>query len=288
MELISTLSKSMIENYQKNGIIKISLPSEITQLQNEFLYDCCNFLKKWANFETTPEKLSFDLVNLSKTNRDIVGKLYKVSKRFQSSRALSCHPYFTEIAKTLMNTELISCYHLTIVRIDLPNEEKFLMPAHQDFPYIQGSINGLTLYLTFDNITSQHGVVSYKKGSHNDGILNVTESDSRLNSAQTEYVSTNNLSKQIETANKVCEIADMSQINNLKFEQQSLSKNEAYFFHTLLLHRSEKNSSNSARITMQIRFDDLLCEDSFGRNFPEGRGRDDLFSNNFSEYVVEK
>ena len=24
-----------------------------------------------------------------------------------------------------MNTELISCYHLTIVRIDLPNEEKF-------------------------------------------------------------------------------------------------------------------------------------------------------------------
>lgn len=59
------------------------------------------------------------------------------------------------------------------------------------------------------------------------------------------------------------------------------------FFHTLLLHSSEKNTSDSARITMQIRFDDLLFEDSFNRNFPEGRGRDDLFINNFSEYVVE-
>ena len=106
-------------------------------------------------------------------------------------------------------------------------------------------------------------------------------------SAQTEYVSTGNSSKKIQSTDKVCEISDMSQINNLHFEQEPLSKNESYFFHTLLLHSSEKNTSDSARITMQIRFDDLLCEDSFNRNFPEGRNRDDLFSNNFSEYVVE-
>jgi hypothetical protein len=288
LELLSTFSNDMIENYKKNGITKFSLPSEITQLQNDFLHDCCIFLKKYADFDTTPEKLPSDLVKLSKINRNIIGKLYKVSKRFKSSRALSCHPYFVEIAKTLMNTELISCYHLTIVRIDLPTEENFLMPAHQDFPYIQGSKNGLTLYLTFDDITSQHGVVSFKRASHKDGVIKVIESTSRLDSAQTEYVSTGNSSKLIDTASKVCEIADMSQINDLQFEQESLSKNEAYFFHTLLLHRSEKNSSTSARITMQIRFDDLLCEDSFKRNFPEGRSKDDLFSNNFSEYVVEK
>jgi hypothetical protein len=287
LALISSLSKETIEKYNKDGIIKISLPSEIVELQNEFLLDCCKFLKKWANFETTPEKLTFDLVELSKINRNIVGKLYKVSKRFRSSRALSCHPYFTEIAKALMNTEIISCYHLSIVRIDLPNEEKFLMPPHQDFPYIQGSVNGLTLYLTFDDITPKHGVVSIKRGTHHNGIMKVTESDSRLSSAQTEYVSTGNSSKKIQSTDKVCEISDMSQINNLHFEQEPLSKNESYFFHTLLLHSSEKNTSDSARITMQIRFDDLLCEDSFNRNFPEGRNRDDLFSNNFSEYVVE-
>ncbi len=287
MELISSLSKETIEKYNVDGIIKISLPSEITQLQNEFLLDCCKFLKKWANFKTTPETLSFDLVGLSKINRNIVGKLYKVSKRFRSARALSCHPYFTEIAQALMNTELISCYHLTIVRIDLPNEEKFLMPPHQDFPYIQGSMNGLTLYLTFDDITPKHGVVSIKRGTHHEDIIKVTESDSRLSSAQTEYVSTGNSTRKIQAADKVCEIADMSQINNLHFEQESLSKNEAYFFHTLLLHSSEKNTSDSARITMQIRFDDLFYEDSFNRNFPEGRSRDDLFSNNFSEFVVE-
>ena len=242
MALISSLSKETIEKYNKDGIIKISLPSEIVELQNEFLLDCCKFLKKWANFETTPEKLTFDI---------------------------------------------ISCYHLSIVRIDLPNEEKFLMPPHQDFPYIQGSVNGLTLYLTFDDITPKHGVVSIKRGTHHNGIMKVTESDSRLSSAQTEYVSTGNSSKKIQSTDKVCEISDMSQINNLHFEQEPLSKNESYFFHTLLLHSSEKNTSDSARITMQIRFDDLLCEDSFNRNFPEGRNRDDLFSNNFSEYVVE-
>lgn len=285
--LNSILSKETIEKYNKDGIIKITLPSEISQLQNEFLLDCCSFLKKWVSFETTPEKLPFDLVTLSKINRGIIGKLYKVSKRFSSSRALSCHPYFTEIAKELMNTELISCYHLTIVRIDLPNEEKFLMPPHQDFPYIQGSMNGLTLYLTFSDITPKHGVVSIKRGTHKDGVIKVTESDSRLSSAQTEYVSTGSSSRKIQNAEKVCEIADMSKINDIHFEQEPLSKNEAYFFHTLLLHSSEPNTSNSARITMQIRFDDLFYEDSFNRNFPEGRSRDDLFSNNFSEYVVE-
>lgn len=281
------LSNELIETYNKDGIIKITLPEEIVKLQDEFLFDCCNFLKKWANFESTPEKLPFDLVELAKTNREIIGKLYKIAKRFRSSRALSCHPFFSEIAKQLMNTSLISCYHLTIVRIDLPNEEKFLMPPHQDFPYIQGSVNGLTLYLPFHDISPKHGIVSVKRGSHTDGIIKVTESNSRLSTAQKEYVSTGNTISKLQTAEKVCEIADMSKIKDIHFEQEVLSKNEAYFFHTLLLHSSERNTSNSARITMQIRFDDLLNQDSYNRNYPEGRSRDDLFSNNFPEYVVE-
>jgi len=279
------LSKETLDQYNRDGIIKISLPPEITQLQNEFLSDCCLFLKKWANFQTTPERLPFDLVDLAKTNRGIIGKLYKVSKRFRSSRALSCHPFFTEIAKQLMNTPLISCYHLTIVRIDLPNEEKFLMPPHQDFPYIQGSMNGITLYLAFHDITPQHGIVSFKRGTHINGVIKVRETDSRL-PTQVEYTAAGSTSEKIRSSEKVCEIADMSKINNIKFEQDVLSKNEAFLFHTLLLHSSERNASNSARITMQIRFDDLFLEDSYKRNYPEGRSRDDLFSLNFSEFVI--
>jgi len=277
-----TLSEELVKNYQKNGIIKIKLPPDVIALKDEFLSDCCMFLKHWTNFDTTPGRLPYD-----KKDRAIIGKLYKASKRFRASRQLSSHPYFINIVKQLMNTTLVSCFHLTIVRIDIPYEEKFLMPAHQDFPYIQGSVNGITIFLGFHDLIPNHGIASYQKGSHTNGVIKVTEGTTRLNTAEN-ISNKEKLSDKIQTPEKVCEIADLSKIDNNSFYQENLSYDEGIVFHTLLLHRSEKNTSNSARITLQLRFDDLTNEDSFNRNFPEGRGRDDLFVFNFPEFVVEK
>ena len=78
------LSQEIIDEYNEDGIIKIKLPEEILLLKQEFLNDCCIFLKKWANFDSTPQTLVYDLVDISKTNRSVVGKLYKAAKRFVS------------------------------------------------------------------------------------------------------------------------------------------------------------------------------------------------------------
>jgi len=128
-----TLSEEQVKNYQKNGIIKIKLPADVIALKDEFLRDCCKFLKHWINFDSTPERLPYDLVELAKKDRAIIGKLYKVSKRFRASRQLSSHPFFINIAKQLMNTTLVSCFHLTIVRMDIPNEEKIPNAASSRF-----------------------------------------------------------------------------------------------------------------------------------------------------------
>jgi len=166
-------------------------------------------------------------------------------------------------------------------------KKKFLMPPHQDFPYIQGSVNAITVYLGFQDLTPNHGIASYQKGSHTNGVIKVTEGTTRLNTAE-EMSNKEKHSDKIQTSEKVCEIADLSKIDNNSFQQENLSYDEGFVFHTLLLHRSEKNTNNSARITVQLRFDDLTNDDSFNRNFPEGRGRDDLFVFNFPEFVVDK
>jgi len=46
-----------------------------------------------------------------------------------------------------MGTPLVSCCTFVNVRIGLPTEEQYLTPFHQDFPYIQGSLNGITVWL---------------------------------------------------------------------------------------------------------------------------------------------
>jgi len=281
-----SLSKQVIQNYNREGIIKIKLPQDIITLKYEFLEDCCKFLKYWAKFDTTPQSLSMDLVKLAKENRSVIGKLYKVSERFPACKKISSHPYFIQIAKQLMNTSLISCYHLTTVRMDLPTEEKFLMPAHQDFPYIQGSINGITIYFGFSNLTSNHGLISYKEASHINGIIKVTEGNVKLNDINKNNLDTSTQTEIIQTSSKTCEIADPSVYENVTFINEDLKYDEAFVFHTLLLHRSKRNRSDSARITLQFRFDDLMNKDSHDRDFPEGRSQDDLFGYNFPEFVV--
>lgn len=279
------ISQDLIQQYEDDGIIKVSVPEEIVLLKKEFLNDCCTFLKKWANFESTPETLVYDLIEIAKTNRSVVGKLYKAAKRFVSTRKLSCHPFFVEIAKQIMNTTLVSCFQSTVVRIDLPIEELTLMPAHQDFPYNQGGFNSITLYLGFSDYGKKNGLISFKKGSHKNGVLKVIET-SKSNSTDRPHENRDQKYCDLKTAEKVIEIYDTTGIDLSTFTDSNLKMDEVFIFSQLLLHSSQSNTSDMARITLQLRFDDLFHEESYKRNFPEGRIKDDLFSNNYPEFVV--
>jgi ectoine hydroxylase-related dioxygenase (phytanoyl-CoA dioxygenase family) len=60
---------------------------------------------------------------------------------------------------------------------------------------------------------------------------------------------------------------------------------EGLVFSTLLLHKSEPNNSQVARVNVQVRFDDALARESFERNYPEGLYLGDSLSKTYPEHI---
>ena len=171
-----------------------------------------------------------------------------------------------------MKTAFASCCPFTNVRIDLPGEDKYLLPLHQDFPYIQDSMNGITWWIPFMTVPISAGPPTFVCGSHNLGILRVKEFD---------YESTG------QSGGKSFRIDNEEQFsNNVYAESIPVNFGEAIAFSTLLVHRSEFNLSKLARITLQLRFGDPFSQDSFDRNYPEGLYLGNSFYKSYPEFVI--
>jgi len=263
-----------LSTYQRDGLIHVNVSAEIAELQVHFMHECCAFLRVLGMTDTTPATLPADLVTAARQDRALVGRLYKASRRFPSAKQLAAHPFFVDLAGQLMQTELVSCCHFVCVRIDLPTEDRYMTPAHQDFPYIQGSMNGITVWLPFSDLTVSHGIPSFVDGSHHWGMLRVHEYS---------------LDEIGHNGGQSFALADDPRLRDAKYVRpNTVGKNEALVFHTLLLHRSEPNRSTEARITIQLRFDDLANKDSFRRNYPEGLYLNDRLEKTYPEYVAQR
>ena len=81
-------------------------------------------------------------------------------------------------------------------------------------------------------------------------------------------------------------IAETDRIQEADFVSKEISGAQALVFHTLLVHRSEPNTSKNARLSIQLRFDDLLDTTSFGKNYPEGLFLGESPSKTYPEFVV--
>ena len=130
--------------YERDGVCLIDLPSDVDFLRQKMIQEMSDWVKAISPETGAVQDLPDALVQLAKLDRSKVGKLYKVSRRFPAARQLACHPWLVGLAKSAMGTRVVSCCTFVNVRIDLPEEERFLLPIHQDFPYIQGSLNGVT------------------------------------------------------------------------------------------------------------------------------------------------
>ena len=126
------LTESECATFHTDGIIVLSVPPSVLELQRRFLDEVCLWLAHWGQFETTPENLIADLVIVEHDIRELVARLYRVCRRFASAKRLACHPYFVNVAQTLMKTQLVSCCNFVSVQFDLPYETKFLSHVHQE------------------------------------------------------------------------------------------------------------------------------------------------------------
>lgn len=262
------LSQSKVLEYEEKGIIKVDLSSEVLSLAGCFLDELSMYLDNYFGSSFVDYPLEKRLTLIAKEERGEIGKLYQVIRRFPSMKKLACHDWFINIAQTLMNSKLVSCCNFVAARFDFPNESKYATAPHQDFPYIQGSPDALTFWLPFVDVPFLVGAPSYVSGSHKYGAGKVIE-------------------KEIDNTNGTTSIeaADLEAWANLDYERIEVKKNECLIFSTNLIHKSEPNLSDYCRITTQLRFDNLLNEVSWNKNFPEGLYLGHKLSNSYPELV---
>src|SRR6266571_2014608 len=140
------VAETVREAYRRDGVVQLKVPEAVRELQSAFLRECCAWLDRFAAVNVTPQRLPDVLPTIE---RSTVGRLYKVSRRFPAAKQLASHQWFCDVAGKLMETNLVSCCHFVNIRMDLPREQTYLLPVHQDFPFIQGSYNGITVCFFF-------------------------------------------------------------------------------------------------------------------------------------------
>ena len=123
-----------------------------------------------------------------------------------------------------------------VVRADIPNDDNWNFPPHQDYPFNGGSLNSVTVWMPFQNCDIEHGALQIVPSSHIRGEL--PEKDNLLIDPP-----------------KECDYIDAP-----------VRLGEALVFSQMLLHRSGYNRSNEVRFSIQLRFNDLASEEYLKRN----------------------
>jgi ectoine hydroxylase-related dioxygenase (phytanoyl-CoA dioxygenase family) len=122
--------------------------------------------------------------------------------------------------------------------------------------------------MPFSDVDLDMGPPSFVPGSHKWGVLRMKPS--RTDGKEGEpYV-----------------IADTDRIERADFVKRRISASQALVFHTLMVHRSEPNTAKKAKLSIQVRFDDLLDTTSFAKNYPEGMYLGQSPGKIYPEFVV--
>jgi len=125
------------------------------------------------------------------------------------------------------------------LRIDMPFDEQFDFPWHQDYIYNLGSENSITVWIPLQNTQRENGAIEVIEGNY----LSYPREKRLLKSTDG--------------------LVEADTINDLMSEPSSEHKivpvdlGEIFIFSQFLVHRSGKNTSKFPRMSLQVRFSDL-------------------------------
>lgn len=211
-------------------------------------------------------------LRLCAADRAIGGEIYRASRHLLPLHQLSSRPHALDLARTLMQTEYINFIPYTAMRIDIRGEEKYLFPWHQDYPYIQGSMDGVVVWVPlFPVDPSRGGGVELVAGSHRDGLCPV------------ELVDPDNHNR---NGAHTIRIADTARFDRMPTVAAAVEPGDALVFHTLLVHRSVPMHAGTVRWTTQIRYANFSFPDAVQRGWPGGMIEGVGFESAHPEFVT--
>lgn len=184
-----------------------------------------------------------------RNDEDII-KLYRSASRPLWVAAYDQLRYLPEIGTLLNHPEIMAMVKTAgikfpvwtlapMMRVDMPDDDKFNFQTHQDFPYNYSSYNSITCWIPLQDADETSGALWVVPGSHKLGVL-PTENDL---------------------------VKDYSPSKHGEFVQVPMSFGKILTFSQQLIHKSGSNYAKSVRFSLQIRYSDLKSEEYMRRKY---------------------
>lgn len=206
---------------------------------------CVPSLELFAN-DPSFDAFEEGILALARAERSRVGAVYDASMKLVSTRALGVDPEIVQLVEELLGTSLVSISNNIIVRIDLPNEDRFLFDYwHQDYPYSMVSRRGCVLWIPLNHVTTNVGPVEILPRSHVRGVLpvEVDEKGSFI-------------------------VDDHEFLEGLSPVKNEANVGDVVAFDLLTAHRSSPNRSKRPRWTLSFRYCDMNDATSIREGWP--------------------
>jgi len=214
-----------------------------------------------------------DFMQIVCSERDKAGEIYRACRHLLPLHVLSVKEELIELACRYIGTAWINYLPYTAVRIDVLGEENYLFPWHQDYPYTQGSIDGIVIWAPLFDVPVGHGHVRIIPRSHLSGLRQVHLADpgnANRNGART------------------ISIIGEERLDEEPFVEAAVNVGDALVFNTLLLHRSTPSGSGTVRWTFQLRYANFANPDAVRRGWPGGMIEGIGFEKDHPEFVVDR
>jgi Phytanoyl-CoA dioxygenase (PhyH) len=214
---------------------------------------------------------SADYLAVCAASRTLGGEIYRACRHLSPLHSLSAKPELLALAKTLMATDFLNFIPYTAMRIDQRGEEQYLFPWHQDYPYTQGSMDGIVVWIPLFDLAEGEGGVTLIPGSHRLGLQRVVLVDPdnvRRNGAHT------------------LRIENMERFDTVPALTAKVKAGDALVFSTLLIHKSIPMEQGSVRWTTQVRYANFSYPDAVRRGWPGGMIEGENFERLHPEYIA--
>jgi ectoine hydroxylase-related dioxygenase (phytanoyl-CoA dioxygenase family) len=170
---------------------------------------------------------SGEIVEFFSNNLDIESQCYTEIRRFDYLETFSRHPGITVPVRAILG-DRIDLLRKVVYRIDLPRFVEEFAHWHQDHFYVKGDTNTVTAWVPLQDTDYLKGCISVMPGSHKLGLLR----------------------HEIKFGKR-----DIPKgIFDREIRYVEVEKGDIVLFHSLLLHSSNLNFSDSIRYSVQARY----------------------------------
>lgn len=166
------------------------------------------------------------LVEFFKSRPDKVTEVYNAFQGNNALGMLARHPAIMSAVRSLIPNP--KCYVKMPFRIDVPFETKELAFWHQDYYYVEGTLETITVWIPFQDVPWQVGSLGIMPKSHSLGP--------------------------VPHDTKVGKRSMPSGIYDREVRFVEMKMGDVLLFHSLLFHTSNLNLSETVRYSIQIRY----------------------------------